>query len=73
MSGHNESETFLNPKKLPSIVFYKSQDNQNNQDKSLQYLKRNELLKSFDLNGKTINQENFDKVLNEFIKKTQKN
>ena len=52
MSGHNESESFFNPQKLPSIVYFKRDEK--NQVTPVQ-MGRKELLKSFDLNGQSVN------------------
>lgn len=68
MSGINESESYLNPEKLPSIIYFQKDGNEGVRKVQL---RRNELLKTFDLNRQNVNQEEFEKVLKEFIKKSQ--
>jgi len=66
MSGLNEPEEYKCPSKLPSIILFKSEG----QEVVQKDIDRMQLLQSFDTYNKKIDQETFDKVMKEFIKKS---
>ena len=66
MSGLNEPEEFKPPSKLPSIVLFKSEG----PEIVSKDIDRMQLLQSFDSSNNKIDQETFDKIMKEFIKKS---